>query len=184
MRDRILNIALYQAGWFAMVLGATSRHPWEGSAAGLALISVHLFLARERLPEIKTVVTIGILGTAIDSVQAFAGVFVFESGYWTYWLVPFWLTVMWMQFATLFNFALSWMSGRYLLSAILGALGGPAAYYTGDRLGAVIFPMGTAHSVFIMAAVWFFLTPLCVFIAAGFRPVPGSGTYRLRSKTA
>ena len=179
MRDTLINVSLYQAGWFAMVLGAANGRPWTGSVAGLALLAVHLILARERKPEILTVVSIGILGTIADSAQAFAGVFVFESGYWTYWVVPFWLTVMWMQFATLFHFALRWLSGRYLLSAVLGALGGPAAFWTGERLGGVIFPMGTGHSLLILGAVWFVVMPLCIFMADRFQPRKGSGHYRI-----
>jgi len=178
MRDRLINLALYQAGWFAMVLGAANGIPWKGSAAGFILFGVHLGLAREFLPEVKTVLVIGILGTVVDSAQAFAGVFVFESGYWTYWVVPLWLTVMWMQFATLFHYALSWLSGRYVLSAALGAVGGPLAFYTGERFGGVIFPMGMARSMIILAGVWAVVTPACVFIATLFKPSTGEGSYR------
>jgi len=177
MRDRIINLALYQAGWFAMVLGSANGHPWKASAAGFVLLAAHLFLAGEFRPEIKTVLVIGIMGTLVDTAQAFAGVFVFESGYWTYWIVPFWLTVMWMQFATLFHYALSWLSGRYFLSAFLGAVGGPIAFYTGERLGGVIFPMGTLRSLTILAVVWFFATPTCVFVADRFRPDTVTGSY-------
>ena len=54
-------------------------------------------------------------------------------------LAPPWIVVMWMQFATLFRFSLSFLSGRYLLSIVLGALGGPFAFWIGERLGAVTF---------------------------------------------
>lgn len=178
MKDRLLNFGLYQTGWFIMVLGAARGHPWAGSAAGLALVAVHLLLARERGPELMTILMIGVLGTIVDSAQAFAGVFVFESGYWNYWFVPLWLTVMWMQFATLFHFILTWLNRRYLLAAVLGAVGGPFAYLTGERLGAVIFPMGTAHSLLFLAVVWFIATPACVFIAGKFSPSVGTGRYR------
>jgi hypothetical protein len=179
MRDTVINLGLYQAGWFAMVLGAARGLPWLGAAGGLFLLTIHVLLSRERRPEILTVVTVGILGTLADSIQAHAGVFVFESGYWSYWVVPFWLTVMWMQFATLLHFALGWLSGRYLLSAVLGALGGPAAFWTGERLGGVIFPMGTLYSLLILGAAWFLLMPLCVFAADRFQPHRRPGRYRI-----
>jgi hypothetical protein len=179
MRDRIINFTLYQTGWFAMVLGAARGYPWQGSVAGLLLMATHFYLSREPLVEIKTAVTIGILGTLVDTAQAYGGVFVFKSGYWTYWVVPFWMTVMWMQFATLFHFLLSWLKGRYILSAVLGAIGGPAAFLAGERLGGVIFPMGTLRSLGVLAVVWSAVTPACVFIAARFKPGPGQGSYRL-----
>ncbi|MCJ7499728.1 DUF2878 domain-containing protein [bacterium] len=179
MRDTLVNASLYQAGWFAMVLGAARGWPRAGAGVGLVLLVVHLVLARERKPELLTVLAVGVLGTIVDSAQAFAGVFVFESGYWSYWVVPFWLTVMWMQFATLFHFALRWLSGRYLLSAVLGAVGGPAAFWTGERLGGVVFPMGTWHSLLILAAVWFVVMPLSILLADRFRPQKGIGQYRI-----
>lgn len=179
MRDTLVNVTLYQLGWFALVLGAARKWPWAGAGVGLVLLAIHLVLARERRPELLLVVAVGFLGTVVDSAQAFAGVFVFESGYWSYWVVPFWLTVMWMQFATLFHFALRWLSGRYLLSAVLGAVGGPAAYWTGERLGGVIFPMGTRHSLMILAAVWFVVLPISIFLADRLRPQQRIGQYRI-----
>lgn len=179
MRHTLVNITLYQAGWFALVLGAARGWPWAGVIVASVLLTIHLVLARERVPELLVVAAVGFVGTVVDSAQAFAGVFVFESGYWSYQVVPFWLTVMWMQFATLFHFALRWLSGRYLLAAVLGAAGGPAAYWTGERLGGVIFPMGTRHSVLILAAVWFVILPLCIILADRFKPREGIGKYRI-----
>ncbi len=179
MKDTLVNVTLYLAGWFAMVLGAAGGRPWAGAVVGLGLLAVHIALARERGPEILIVLVIGLLGTVTDSAQAFAGVFVFESGYWSYWVIPFWLTVMWMQLATLFHFALRWLSRRYLLSAALGAVGGPAAFLAGEQLGGVIFPMGIRHSLLILTAVWAVILPLCVLLANRFRPRKGKGQYRL-----
>ena len=180
MRHILVNVTLYQLGWFALVLGAARGWPWAGAGVGLVLLAIHLVLARERRPELLLVVAVGFLGTVVDSAQAFAGTFVFESGYWSYWVVPFWLTVMWMQFATLFHFILAWLSGRYILSALLGAVGGPMAFLTGEKLGGVMFPMGTIYSLKILGAVWFFVTPACVFLADRYHPRIGTGSYRLQ----
>jgi hypothetical protein len=179
VRDRLLNYALYQAGWLILVLAAANGRPWLGAALGLALVGIHVALARHRRPEISTILWIGLLGTLVDSIQAALGVFVFEAGYWTYWLVPFWISVMWLQFATLFHYALNWMSGRYLLSAALGAGGGPAAFLTGERLGGVIFPFGRGFSLMVLAAVWAVVTPAVVWIADRNRPPDAGGRYRV-----
>jgi hypothetical protein len=179
MKDTLVNMTLYLAGWFAMVLGSAGGRPWTGAVVGLGLLTVHIAMARERGPEIVTILAIGILGTVTDSAQAFAGIFVFESGYWSYWVIPFWITVMWMQLATLFHFTLRWLSRRYLLSAAFGAVGGPVALFIGERLGGVIFPMGTRHSLLTLSVVWAVILPLCVLVAGRFRPQKGKGQYRL-----
>jgi hypothetical protein len=152
------------------VLGAANGHPWLGAAFALFLLAIHLVLCRERRTEIFTVLCIATAGTLVDNIQAYLGVFVFLSGYYTQWLVPFWITVMWLQFATLFHFALSWLSGRYLLSAVFGAFGGPLAFLTGERLGAAIFPYGYRYSLSILLVVWFLVLPGCVYIADRFTP--------------
>ena len=179
MRDRLINFALYQTGWLIIVMAAARGHPWKGSAAGLFLILAHILLAAERKPEILNIVSIGMLGTFMDTVQAFFGVFVFESGYWSFWIAPFWITVMWMQFATLFHYALGWLAGRYALAAALGLVGGPAAFLSGERLGGVIFPYGHAYSLTVLAVVWAAVLPAAVWVSDRNRPSAGEGQYRI-----
>lgn len=171
MKTTVLNLALYQAGWFACVLGGAHGYPWQGAFAGLILLLVHLVLCREPGKEIKTVLVVAVVGTAADSIQSFFGVFVFLSGYWVQWVVPIWISVMWLQFATLLHFALGWLSGRYVLSAFLGAVGGPMAFFTGERLGAAIFPKGQVFSLLVLAVVWAVILPLSVFTGDRFMPV-------------
>lgn len=179
MRNNLLNYALYQTGWLVMVLAAANGRPWLGAWIGLALVGLHLVLARHLRREFVTIVLVGFLGTLVDTIQAFKGVFVYESGYWTYWVVPFWVTVMWLQFASLLHYLLSRLSGRYILSALLGALGGPAAYLAGTLLGAVIFPFGMGYSMKVIAVVWAVFLPIAVWIADRNRPATGEGGYRI-----
>jgi hypothetical protein len=56
------------------------------------------------------------------------------------WLAPVWIIAMWAGFATLLHVALRWLLPHRWLAALLGAVGGPLAYYAGMRLGAVNFP--------------------------------------------
>ena len=179
MRDKLLNYALYQTGWILCVLGGANHRPWLGASAALALVLVHVLLSQRRRDEALLVLQVGLLGTVVDTGQAFFGVFVFESGYWTYWVAPFWISVMWLQFATLFHFSLSWLSGRYLLTAALGAAGGPMAYLAGERLGGAIFPFGARYSLLVLAGVWAVVLPAVVWLADRRRPPGGSGRYRI-----
>ena len=60
-------MALYQAGWFACVLGGASGRPWLGAATGLALVLVHLALVERRADEAKFVALAALAGTASAS---------------------------------------------------------------------------------------------------------------------
>ncbi len=141
---RLVNVGLYQAGWFACVLGGASGWPWLGAATGLALVLVHLALVERRADEARFVALTALAGTAIDSAQQAAGTVAFPSGHYAAWLCPIWLTVLWAQFATLPCHSLAWLAGRPIVSVLLGAAGGPLAFLAGERLGGVTFPLGRA----------------------------------------
>jgi hypothetical protein len=65
---------------------------------------------------------------------------------------------MWLLFAMTLNHSLSWLKGRYVLSFVFGALGGPLAYVAGEKLGAV--EITSDLSLVILAISWAMITPL------------------------
>ena len=60
---------------------------------------------------------------------------------------------MWALFATTLNVSLKWFRGKWLLSALFGAVGGAAAYYAGYTLNAVEFS-NTVSSLSVVAFGW------------------------------
>ena len=133
----LINYALYQAGWFACVLGGASQRPWTGFLIATILIGVHLTLSLERSLEIRLVVMATAVGLAVETVQIATGTYRFSSGTVNDALPPPWMLAMWAQFATTFRFSLSHVIRRPLYAALLGATGGPIAFLAGERLGAV-----------------------------------------------
>lgn len=61
--------------------------------------------------------------------------------------IPIWLAVIWLALATLPHHSLSWLKGRYLISALLGLFAGPLAYWGGVRLGAAHFNQSITSSL-------------------------------------
>ena len=47
------------------------------------------------------------------------------------------MVMLWVNFAMTLNVSLGRLRGKYLLAGILGAFGGPMAYYGGAELGAM-----------------------------------------------
>ena len=165
-QSKIINVVLYQIGWFSCVLGAAWGYPFLGSLLALLLIAIHLLLAEARKAEMKLMICACLLGVVIDSSQQALGVFSFKTDpAWPLWL-PLWIFVIWTQFATMFRFALYWLSGRYLLAALFGLLGGPLAYWGGVRLGAAEFGESILFSVITLALVWALVTPLLFWLSA------------------
>jgi hypothetical protein len=179
VKTKLLNLALYQGGWFACVFGAADGYPWLGAGAALLLVGVHVVLARERSAEWKLILLAGALGTGVDSGLMHLGVFRYTSGQWLAWVCPMWMTVMWMQFATLLRYSVHWLRGRYWLGALLGAAGGPLAYASGVRLGAAAFGWPTGYSLLALALVWSAVTPALLWVEQTTRRVQEPGAYRL-----
>lgn len=167
---RILNLALYEAGWFGCVLSAAAGRPWQAAGLALAAAAIHLALARDRQAELRLLLAVGLLGFVVDSVQLSLGVFRFASGQLVAGLAPVWIIAMWLQFATTLQHCLDWLRGRYLLSAAAGLVGGPLAFWGGEKLGGVLFLSPRWRSYLILSLAWGLALPLLTGLAARWRP--------------
>jgi hypothetical protein len=162
---RLFNIAGFQIGWFACVLGAAADNPWVGPLFVGFLALLHLMLLPEKREQIRFLFFAALLGTGLDGLLILINIFAFTGSALPGWLSPLWLTAMWVNFALTLRVSLSWLLGRYWLGAALGAAGGPAAYYTGARLGAIEFQTSLPLSFLILAVVWSGALPLMLYWA-------------------
>jgi hypothetical protein len=150
----LLNYALFQAGWFACVLGAAAGYPWLAATAGLLLVLVHLALVRNAARESLLLLASLLLGLLVDSVHIRTGVLVFPLGSFHPALPPAWILVLWLQFAMTLHYSLGWLRGRYVLGALLGSVSGALAYWAGVRLGAAAFGAELVHSLVQIGLSW------------------------------
>lgn len=160
---RTLNFVLYQIGWFACVFGAAYSRQWLGVAVAMALIGIHLYLTNDRLHQAQLLITAMGIGILVDSMLLALGVYRFPSGSLADWLPPLWMTVLWIQFATTFRYCLDWLSGRYLLGALLGFAGAPIAFLGGERLGAVSFLAPRNANLLTLGAFWAVAISLLIY---------------------
>ncbi len=160
----LVNLIAFQIAWFASVLGGANDLPWLGVIVTTAVVALHLYQTARPAPEAVMVLTIGIIGTLWDSLLVRFGFLAYPSGMLAPWLAPVWIIAMWVAFATTLNVSLAWLRGRWYLACALGALGGPLAYYAGEKLGGVIFPDALV-ALAVLAAGWFFLMPVSAWIA-------------------
>jgi hypothetical protein len=140
MKRKIVNFGLFQAGWFACVLGVTSGREWIGPLGVGVILALHLTLIHRARSELLFLLVAGVLGTLFDSVQAISGTVEYAGTRLFGILCPLWITALWINFGTTFHVCLGWLQGRYLLAAILGAAAGPLTYAGAARLGAVTVP--------------------------------------------
>ncbi len=161
-RESILNISnfiLFQVGWFAAVLGAARGLFWLGPATILVVALIHLSLAAERSRVALVLLVTALVGILFDSTLVALQVFSPVRDAMPSPLSPLWMVALWVNFATTFTRSLAWLRNRYLLAGLFGALGGPAAYYGGAKLGAMTELPGST-GLFILAIAWGMAVPL------------------------
>lgn len=170
---RLSNFVMFYVGWFACVVGAGRGALWLGPATAAVLLLAHVGFASDRGREGALLIAAGAFGSGVDTLQASAGLYQFAGTSALPWLCPPWMTALWMLFASTLNGSMAWLAGRYRTAAVLGALGGPASYVAGERLGAIAFPPNVLASLAGIAVVWAFAMPALLGIReAAFRHVP------------
>jgi hypothetical protein len=133
----LANAVLYQAGWFACVLGAAHGEPWIGAVAALAIVAWHLARSADARRELALVAAAAGVGLVFETALVQSGWVRFPNGMLIEGAAPYWMVALWALFATTLNVSLRSLRTRPGLGAALGAVGAPAAYYAGARLGAL-----------------------------------------------
>jgi hypothetical protein len=135
----VANYVLFNVGWYFAISGAVAGRPWLGPLAFGVIVIGHLALVEQRGRELRAILLIGLLGTLADCGLHALGAtqYAVPIEGWPAWLVPPWITSLWVGFATLPRFSLGWLSGRPVPAIVFGAIGGPVSYWLGVRFGAV-----------------------------------------------
>jgi hypothetical protein len=163
----LINIVAFKIGWVASVLGAANGLPLLGPALMLPVIAIHLHNVNDPSRELTLIGLTGAIGATWDSVMVAAGWLSYPAGTIVAGLAPYWILAMWMLFATTLNMAFRWLQSKLLLASVLGAVFGPASYYAGARLDAVVINDLTA-SMAALAVAWAILLPGLLFLAKRF----------------
>ena len=161
-----INIIAFYAVWFGCIVGAARGGAELGLAAAAIGVVIHLTVIRRGAREAGLLVACGGLGTVFDSAMMRMGAISFPGAAAEAWLCPAWMTALWVAFATLLNVSLTWLRGRPLVAAVLGAIGGQASYYAGQRLGAIQLGQPWMRGIGLVALEWAVAMPLLVWLAA------------------
>jgi hypothetical protein len=175
MIRKLLNFALFNAGWFACVLGGAHGRPVAAVAAAGAVIGLNLrWLSADRARDLRLCVAAALIGFCVDTVHLGLGVFALIGAPLFPRLCPVWLVALWALFGTTLRGSLNWLAGRYALAALLGAVAGPLSYEGGAALGAVTMHPNRVFRLTALAVGWAVVMPLLVWLAHGGRSRTGT----------
>jgi hypothetical protein len=164
---QLANFVIFQAAWFAAVLGAAHQLPLWGTACVIAAIAWHLGVSARPGPEAVLVALACAIGLVVESAVARQGHVAYPSGQPIAGLAPYWMVARWGELAIALNVTMRWLKGRWWLAALLGAIGGPAAFSGGVELGGAVFIDKTAALV-TLACIYAVAMPLLVWLGTRF----------------
>jgi len=155
----IINFIGFQVVWFACVLGGAHDLLWAGPVAVAPLIVWHLGNAAEPAAELRLLLIGTLLGSLFDQTLLSTGWIAYPESGWPVWLLPPWMFALWLGFCTTLNVSMRWLRTMPLIAVAFGAIGGPAAYWAGVKLGAMVWlqPVNVAVS---LAVGWGLIMPL------------------------
>jgi len=163
-KRQLANFAVFEAAWYACILGVAHGHPLWGSAAVVCAIAWHVGISARPATELALVAVLGAIGFVAESLVAAQGRVAYPSGQPVAWLAPYWLVALWGEFAIALNVTLRWLRRRPLAAALLGAVFGPLSFAGGVRLGGARF-VDEHAALATLAGMWALLMPLVMWIS-------------------
>ena len=164
---KIWNFVLFQAAWFACILGAAHQQIWIAIGVSAVCIGIYLWLHANAVSEYKFLLKALIYGLVVDTLLIQLGWIRFESPWPSVAISPIWMWALWLVFATTLKESMAWLQGKYALGAGLGAIAGPLCYEAGVRLGAAQWPNPEIQvfGLVYLAVVWALAMPILLYFS-------------------
>ena len=163
--SKIINILGFYLIWWSCMLGAANGISYFGPLVMILLLIAHYYFFVRNIKEIYFVLIIGTVGTLVDTLMFLSGSFIYAGAYSSNVLIaPLWITAMWAGFAATVNHSMLFFKNKWILMVIAGAVFGPAAYFTGESLGAIEFHLSSLLSGLVIGIVWAISMPGIFFI--------------------
>lgn len=166
-RIQIANFVVFQAAWFAAVLGAAHHIPLWGTACIVTAIAWHLAVSARPGQEARLIGSACLIGFVVESAIAMQGHVSYPSGQPVAWLAPYWMVALWGEFAIALNVTMRWLKRRLWLASVLGAVAGPASFVSGVKLGGAHF-VDTTPALVTLSLAWAVSMPALIWLSNRF----------------
>jgi hypothetical protein len=179
MTNPLVSVAAFYACWFACIDGAARGLPWLGPLAVAVYVALYLRTIPSGAARSRQAWLLALAGGAgylADSVLVLSGVLRFPAQAVLGWPSTVWMVALWVLQAAVLGGAMSWLRGRFVLAAALGAVGGPLAYLAGERMGAALLGPTRPAAIAAVSALWAVAMPMLVWMERRARAGAGSGS--------
>ncbi|HTA65581.1 MAG TPA: DUF2878 domain-containing protein [Xanthomonadaceae bacterium] len=166
MIGKFANALGYQLVWIACVVGAANASLVAGPMATALFAMLVLGFGGQWRADLRLIPILLLCGLLFDSAWIALGWLDYSMPWPSPQFSPSWILCIWVAFALTFNHSLAFLRGRYLFAALLGAIGGPLAYWgAAHGPGVVRFDAPVAIVLGGLCIAWAVLLPLLVRIA-------------------
>lgn len=172
-----VNVVAFDALWTLALLGAGRPWWWVAPVAIGASAAAQVRRSPAPAREAGVILAGAAVGVALDWVGSGLGLFAYRGQSPGEFLVVF--ASLWVNFGTTLRPSLSWMWRRPMLAALLGAAGGPMAYWVGSRIGAITLGESVWKPLVWVGAQYAVVLPVWMLAAARLITAPaGTGPGR------
>ncbi len=160
----LATFLIFEAAWFACVLGAAHGQMGWGIAAVAVSIAWQLGGSNRRGVDLTLMAVAFGVGLAWDTLLSQAGLVVYASPAPLAAVAPLWILALWIQLGSILREPLRWLHGRPWFGVALGAVGGAVSYAAAARIGACSF-RDPVVALGVLAAGWGILLPALLYLA-------------------
>lgn len=161
----ILNLLGFKACWLACIFAAAHGHAWISPLAIALWLTTHL--ARSPQPRREAIlILVGAIPGATWDIASLTGGLVSYHG--SHAVAPGFVVTffaLWINFGTTIRVSFHWCWRRPIIAALMGAVGGPFAYWSGAQIGAIEFPPEPLLSYLSIAAQYAIALPVWFAVA-------------------
>ena len=166
MTWKLANAIGYQLVWLASIMGAIHGSQFAGPLAAALFACVVLAFGRHRRADLRLIPLVLAIGLLADSAWIALGWLDYSAPWPSAQMAPGWILAIWLAFSLTLNHSLAFLKRRYALASLLGAIGGPLAYWlAADGFGAVRFDAPDRTVLIGLGIAWALIIPMLMRIA-------------------
>jgi Protein of unknown function (DUF2878) len=161
-----LSLIGYQLVWFAAVIGASRGLAYPGIVGTLIYATCQLGAARQFKTDLSLMAIAIVMGLVFDSSLIRAGLANYVDPWPSAQWAPAWILALWGAFSLTFTQSLAYLQTRLWQATLLGAAGGPLAYWGAARgWHAVNFTDPSWRAFLCLGIGWGLATPALAWFA-------------------
>ncbi len=157
-----IYLLAFQAFWLACICYGSVGQGWPLVILALVAASIHFQFAEGWGAALPLVLSV-MLGVVSDQLAYVIGWISFPHHVGNKAFIPLWMAALWLGFSTSLNVNFAWLRQYPRVAVLFGLLGGPAAYWGAQGLGAVVLTHPWWSSVWVGVS-WGILMPLLLWL--------------------